>query len=1312
MNKRITAIFTALCLTVTPSFTCLAEENSRFITGTQIKAEENVVDVDEDIKESIEELIPDTAEEIHITSVEDLLILAHDCSLDTWSVNKKVVLDQDLDLSGSDFDGIPSFGGTFDGKGHTVSGVKISRGLAYSGLFVHIQKTGAVKDLHVTGEVYPPGSTTIIGGIAGDNCGLIRGCSFEGVVKGNDYIGGIAGINELSGSIERCTADGFVSGKHFVGGITGKNDGNIADCINNASVNTTNIDNDITIDSLEKLNTILNLIKDGLDQKKDEAKNDVTNSDAGGIAGLSIGIITHSVNNGSIGYDHVGYNVGGIAGRQSGYIFGCTNNGKIKGRKDVGGIVGQAEPYVAVDLSLDTAYQLEQAVSKLHDSVTVTLQNSKDRSTVIKDRLEIISKYAASAVDDAKYIAEGTVDLVNGISVSADKSLSKADYLFSQFALDGGIVDRFGNGMARISSSADSLKSAISSVDMDAYIQSDDERKQYDDSKLILESAASQYSELTERSKRTYYNLAIRDNRASYGSAADLQYIRTDGSEEPDYSAWSASDIGTGMNADAEGEWKHSDGRIFPDSNNNDDVSLEKSVLEYTALNSMQYAFDNYTNPITGEIGHYEDDIASSTSTILGIYEKHVSEIGSDIKSDSIDAFDHIKKAADDFYSASQQAKDAFGAPSSTESVTFPKISDEYKTHVVSLADNMQGMNDNFNLLGTETNNATGDLMDDLQVINDQFADLLTLYTDAIDGVLEKDYTEIFTDESYEAAEYTKDATVDSCINKGECYGDIDTSGIAGTMAIEYDFDMEGDFTGGRQNPLSTAYLTKCVLRGNKNYGEITSLKNYSGGVCGLQEMGTIIDCGSYSKITSSSGDYVGGVAGASLSHIVRSYARGELDGEEYVGGIAGDGKHIKECLAIVTTGDAANWYGAVAGHIADDGQVRDNYFVSDTLAGIDRVSYSLKAEPVDYAAVKENRVFKTGKDLSASEEAEADTETDESEDSEEASSREVSYRKLPSEFGSFKVNFVLKDDESNDGDVKVGELSKEYGQSVGSSEYPEIEYKEGFYVLWDRTDMDSIVNDITVTAEYRRYRTTLSADEGTAGVYQSELLVDGQFKEDDRFVVERMSEDPDDENGRTSILKIRIPDDGSDEHVIRFRPRVEAQGLGKLLPKLSEVTYDLYLVEGSDRTRLKKSGTMGGYATYIVKGNELTISPVVKNRYNMKYILIAVAAILLIILAAAVVLIIRHGGKMSAFLKGITGKVSEKIEDKEQIFYDDSQEDLLRKEIEEYKRSLKEENAADADNASEKEETTDEEKPLTKKKPRTKRNKTSEEEK
>ncbi len=101
----------------------------------------------------------DTAEEketCHIGTVEELLQLADYCRLDSWSENRTVVLDTDLELTGSGFTGIPSFSGVFEGQGHTVSGLSLVGDGSVVGFFRYVQKDANVRDLVIRGRAMPP----------------------------------------------------------------------------------------------------------------------------------------------------------------------------------------------------------------------------------------------------------------------------------------------------------------------------------------------------------------------------------------------------------------------------------------------------------------------------------------------------------------------------------------------------------------------------------------------------------------------------------------------------------------------------------------------------------------------------------------------------------------------------------------------------------------------------------------------------------------------------------------------------------------------------------------------------------------------------------------------------------------------------------------------------------------------------------------------------------------------------------------------------------------------------------------------------
>ena len=324
-----------------------------------------------------------------VSSLDSFLTLTEKCRLDSYSENLRVCLNTDLDLTGTGFEGIPVFGGIFEGNGHTIKGLSIAADGSTQGLFRYLTDTAVVQDLNVIGTVRPGGSRSEAGGIAGSNAGQILNCTFTGRVTGNEYIGGIAGINEVSGIIENCRMTGGVYGNHFVGGMAGKNSGVIRGCENEARINDTAQENtvalsDITLDAL----------------MSSESANTVT--DIGGIAGSSMGVIRECVNCGSVGYQHMGYNIGGIAGTQSGAILNCENNGQIQGRKEVGGIVGQMEPTALIEYEEDALQILQRQLDSMGSTVSATVSNVQNTGDAIISQVGTLQSHvwnAKEAVD-------------------------------------------------------------------------------------------------------------------------------------------------------------------------------------------------------------------------------------------------------------------------------------------------------------------------------------------------------------------------------------------------------------------------------------------------------------------------------------------------------------------------------------------------------------------------------------------------------------------------------------------------------------------------------------------------------------------------------------------------------------------------------------------------------------------------------------------------------------------------------------------------------------------------------------------------
>ena len=66
-----------------------------------------------------------------------------------------------------------------------------------------------------------------VGGIAGQNYGVIMSSRFNGSITANDYVGGIAGLNASGALIASVTVGGDIDANNYVGGIIGKNDGSL-----------------------------------------------------------------------------------------------------------------------------------------------------------------------------------------------------------------------------------------------------------------------------------------------------------------------------------------------------------------------------------------------------------------------------------------------------------------------------------------------------------------------------------------------------------------------------------------------------------------------------------------------------------------------------------------------------------------------------------------------------------------------------------------------------------------------------------------------------------------------------------------------------------------------------------------------------------------------------------------------------------------------------------------------------------------------------------------------------------------------------
>ena len=274
-------------------------------------------------------------------------------------------LTSDIDLTGKEWTPIGCYnsysdcvyyGGTFDGGGHTVSGLTINNAKTYQALFGYV-KGGTIQDLTVKGSVKTStkSSSYAAGIVSYGNPVTIKNCTNEVDVTASakGYAAGVCAYVINGSKLESCTNKGMVSGYgDYVGGVAGTVTGStttITGCFNHGVVTNTGKPSSYTYST----GGIAGGISTGVTVERCGNTGNITSTlkRTGGIAGSAGGTINACFNTGTI----TGiYGVGGIAGdsgTSDAKVTGCYNTGDVKGvspsasfkdtnAKGIGGIIG------------------------------------------------------------------------------------------------------------------------------------------------------------------------------------------------------------------------------------------------------------------------------------------------------------------------------------------------------------------------------------------------------------------------------------------------------------------------------------------------------------------------------------------------------------------------------------------------------------------------------------------------------------------------------------------------------------------------------------------------------------------------------------------------------------------------------------------------------------------------------------------------------------------------------------------------------------------------------------------------------------
>lgn len=1042
---------------------------------------------------------------IYIHTAKDLCALSDSCAYDAWSRGKTVLLTADISLRGVDFEPIASFSGTFNGGGHTISGLTLTDSLSPAGLFLTLERGAFVHALKVEGQVAPGGTKEFVGGIAGRSYGTIEECSFFGVVKGDSAVGGIAGRNEAGGLVANCTVSGSVSANRYTGGIAGYNLGTLRACINSASVNTANVDPTLSLDdlSIDPASSLTDLVSVGAVESRNAT------SDTGGIAGYSSGSLLSCINRGAVGYPHFGYNVGGGAGRSDGFMDFCSNYGMIYGRKDVGGIVGQMEPYLRLSLRDDLIAKLRAELDKLNALVSSALDDMDGANAALSTRLDSVSSYTNAAVDDADSLAGQTTDFI-------DKNIGTVNEL----------TDRADDVM-------EALPDILRSLE-DAADESSDVISALEQCSRDLEMSAADRAQLTQ-----YSNDLQRQSSTLSDLAGQLRgYIE----------------------------------------NGDVDSALACLADAADALSAMA------------------SDISGITAILTDYLQTAVPKAHDDIQR----ALDALSDAAASLDTATGKTRRLIEDLNTRDDLTFYPLGDGYQDTLDSLFTNLRSTMDELDALSDGLSADGSTLTADLRAVNDQMNAVVNLCLDIFVDMTDADASDIFEDTSDENIDAVTFGKVRGCTNYGAVDADLNVGGIAGAMAIEYELDPEGDQKES-SSVFDRVYETKAVVQHCVNRGSISGKKDCIGGIVGEMDLGIVLSCEAYGSARSETGSYVGGIAGLSSAGIRSSWAKLTLSGKSSVGGIVGSGSEdtsssagsgctVTDCRSLVVVEDCDQFSGAISGR--DLGVFRGNYFVSDTLRGVDRRSLSGQAEPMDYAAL-------------------------------------CALDGVPEDFLSFTLRFVC------DGRT-LKTLRFDYGDSFDFSVFPSLTEQSGSYPVWDRTDLTDLRFDTVVTAEYTAYRASLQSDAQRADG-RSVFFVEGEFNETDTLTAAAQTPDPGafpqlTDNRRTALKnyfsflsertlpamtvyrsvaeqwELSFPRDALAEHTIRYLP-----------PEEVSMDHCAVFVRQSDGTwQPVETTSMGSYLLFTAEGENVQLAVLTTAAVWWLW------AIFLALIAAAVFFIVR----------------------------------------------------------------------------------------
>ena len=1176
---------------------------------------------------------------IYINSTADLLSLAQNCAVDSWSKGKTVILQEDLSLEGIEWEPIPSFSGTFQGNNHEIRDLELEKSYSPAGMFAIVEEGAVISSLSVQGWVAPGGEKGTVGGIAGVNKGTLTNCQFSGAVDGGTEVGGITGLNDETGVLDRCTSRSIITGKSSTGGIAGRNAGAITSCTNVGAVNASYQDTTLNLDGLSA--DVLSYIEQKIDSSAEPLSTNAP-TDTGGIAGRSSGMILSSNNTGTVGYEHLGYNVGGIVGRNDGFVSGCINQGEIYGRKDVGGIVGQAEPYSELDLSQSTLEKLRTELDKLHDVVDGSADEMDNSSAIINNDLNALQAQMNTAIDAARQLQEQGSDYFDTVADEIDRTgVLISDTLGRMEPM----LDTTEQAMEKMTDALDELRWAVSEASMEIgylsedldYFRSaasqtgdamDDTQKGLDQIAKGLQQLRDAYSSGDESAAQQAITQALGGYSMLSESNVDehlrsaMQLLNVAGTL---FSAFTVSSgMSTQMKAISAGLGLLRTAALVSGADTSQFGSaarqVSKGLRQLSRLTSQMGTLAGNASTTVAARGNSQ--MASALSSVsrafdtvsgnLSDFDDIWEELGFDTGmlqdgADTIQAgLDHLQDAATQLRDATDDLETGIAwieRDGSLVSSTVQRFSDAIDTlqdasssitdAMGQLRDTVRWLNDQDPISVPRPDSAMQDTTDTLFDAMDAMTNQMGTLNQNLKGVSDRmtnqvrainDQIQVVTGLLLDAVQEISEPGSKTVL-EDESEGDSDrTDGRIETCinrgTVQADVDV-----GGIAGAIAVENLLDPEDDGLNESGSLLRT--------GYAVSAVVDGCVNEGKVEAKK-TAAGGIVGRmDLGLVQNCEAYGDVEGANQVGGIAGasSAKLLANWAKCRLSG--TNYVGGIVGEGTESRLTKGSSNVKDCRALVDILEADQFA-----GAISGGQTGDFSGNLFVSDSLRGIDRLSKAGQAEPTTYEElIAQENAPERFKQITVTF-------KDEDHVLGRVQLAYGDSLDESGYPELPAKEGCAARWDTTELKDVRVDTVVEAVYTDYITALaSANEREDG--RAVFFAKGQFGDRDSLTVS-MQDAPAQLHNVVESWRVSIPDDGLESHTLRY------------LPTDTEQKYKVYVLQDGSWKQLTTE-TIGSYLAFTVSGNEVELA-IVHSAGVPVWLFIAAGAAVLVLLGAVLV--------------------------------------------------------------------------------------------